>query len=139
MLHLEGRESEHQAPAEREHHPEREPRLEGHAVLAEDRHRVGAEGHEGRVAERDLTGVAEGQVETDGQDHVDQRQAQHVELVLIENQRQEQAQREDRHEGPAAARHYAHSSFTPQMPSGLSSSTAMRMTRAKASRKWLEM
>src|SRR5207244_10139506 len=81
----EGREPQHEAPGERDRHPDHETDLEGHAALAEDGHRVRAEGHEGRVAEGDLSRVPERQVETDGQDRVDERQAQDVELVLIED------------------------------------------------------
>ena len=96
------------------------------------------------MAEGDLSRVPERQVETDGQDRVDERQAQDVELVLIEDRGQDHTEREGGPErqppaSPGAERHDAHSSFTPQMPSGLSSSTAMRITSAKASRKWLEM
>ena len=40
MLHLEGREPQHEAPGERERHPDHETDLEGHAALAEDGHRV---------------------------------------------------------------------------------------------------
>src|SRR2546425_997727 len=139
VLHFQRRKAEHQAPRERDDHADREADLEGDPVLAEDRHRVGAEGHEGRVAERDLARVPEGEVEADGEDHVDERQAHDVELVLVEPEGHDHAEREGDQEAPAATRHDAHSSLTPQIPSGLSSSTAMRMTSAKASRKWLEM
>ena len=70
MLHLQRGKAEHEAPAERERHPGAETDLEGHAVLREDRDRVRPERHERRVAERDLSGVPEGEVQPDGQDLV---------------------------------------------------------------------
>jgi len=52
---------------------------------AEDGHGVRPERHEGPVGERDLAGIAERQVQADGHDEVHERQAGHVELVLLEN------------------------------------------------------
>src|SRR5262249_26471850 len=117
----------------RERHADDQADLERHAVWREDGHRVRPERHEGGMAERDLPGVPEGEVQSDGQDQVHEREAQDVELVLLEA---EWSERADPHPGgEAATRPHADSSFSPQRSSGFSRRTAMRITSANASRK----
>ena len=144
MLHLERGEPHQEAAREGDHRAEAQSHLEGPAALAEDRHAVGAEGHEGAVGEGDLAGVAEGEIEADGEDEVDERQAGDVELVLLEPERHERQEHQEPHRQEAAGRewgagHDAHSSFTPQIPSGFHRSTTIRIASTAASRNGPEM
>src|SRR5947207_11556132 len=140
MLDFQGWEAHDEPPAEAEGRPDGEAQLHGLPVLAEDRDRVGPERHERAVRQGDLARVAEREVEPDGQDQVDERETGDVELVLLEDERQEPAEEEhgERQEAaawPRPAGHEPHSSFTPHSPSGFHRSTAIRITRATASRK----
>ncbi len=141
MLDLQRGEADDEPPAEAERRAEREPELEGQPALAEDRDRVRSERHEGAMRQRDLPGVAQGEIEADGHHEVDEREARHVQLVLLEPERQEreedqQADRQEAPERPALSHHDAHSSLTPQRPSGFQRRTAMRITSTTASRNW---
>ena len=134
MLDPEGRETDQEAEDERDRGADEQAKLERDAVRLQDRHGIGAEGQKRGVRERDLAGIAQGQVEADGGDDVNQDEAADEQLVLLEAQRQDQegAEDEKRHAAPdqRSRAGHAHSSFLPQRPSGLSISTRIRMTSA---------
>src|SRR5207245_6543243 len=98
----------------------------------QERRRVGADAEERRVAERELAGVAEQQV---------QRQREHTEdpghdrdvQVIGAREPERQGERDRRREPTADLRH-AIRSWRAKRPEGRKSSTRMMMTKPTASR-----
>ena len=89
----------HQA-AGRQRDPERQ--VEVHGQIGG---RVGADRHEGRVADRDLAGVADQDVQAERADDGDQGQVDDGEVVLVQRQRQhDREQHDDRSHRPARDR-----------------------------------
>src|SRR5580692_8010536 len=52
------------------------------------RRAIGADPHEGSIAERDLTAIAAEPIKPDGDDHVDHREFDEIEVVTRRDQRQ---------------------------------------------------
>ena len=57
------------------------------------RRAIGADPHEGRIAKRDLAAIAAEQIEADGDDDVDHREFDEIEIVARRDQRQRRKKR----------------------------------------------
>src|SRR5207247_8277530 len=98
----------------------------------EQRGGVGADAEEGGVAERELTGVTEEEVQGQRQDAEDPRHDDDVKEVRAREPERQCEREEDRHEA-ARPRHPIRSCFA-KSPAGRSSRTRMMITNPTASR-----
>ena len=100
---------------------------------------VGPEAEEAGVAEADLPGVADQQVESDAYDRVDADEDRDLVPVIVDKrERQDQDHRGKQRDAPGARRSPRHrytrsALFLPNRPLGMKNSTARMMTNAIAS------
>src|SRR5262245_14029119 len=100
---------------------------------------VGADPDEGRLRQRDLAGITERQVETDGGNGHHRPHAENEDAVGLESERRHQKKHSDerehdRREPPPAPPHIVRSSIRPSSPCGRNRMTRFRISSAIAIR-----
>ncbi len=141
QAHQQSRHRREQAAGEQRPEKERAggKRIQVAKLVGDDRRRVRAHGHEPRVAERKLAGVAVDQIQADREDDVDADVVKNEEDIGIDAVRQERDQqaeceRNQQKEFGVLEAHTFSTSFLPSKPDGLMSRIKIRMPKAMASR-----
>src|SRR5262249_7052566 len=96
---------------------------------------VGADAEECRLAERHLTRVADGQIQTERGHQVDAAKRQQIDIAALEKSRHDRQRREQRDErdGLRGRLHTLRSSDLPSSPSGRNRMTSRNKTSATPS------